>query len=187
MKRPLLMTLAAGAALSISACGKKTADGPETAPTTKTAPEPPKPIRTENPPGPQTPAVPTPPPKPEGGQIGNPPPEIIGNPPPPSIVTPRDLAARKAIATPKKGVPTYAEVKSPHPEGATNPPSPVLLVTPDGDCYKTWEGGMIPPGPDRVQIVEPNDWTTQVQCPSERALGVFNGWIDAGKPVYKPE
>jgi len=185
MKRPLLMTLAAGAALSISACGKKGADGPEVA-TDK-----PQSMRTENPPAPEapprTPEAPTPPTSTEGGQIGQPVPEIIGNPPPPSIVTPRDLAARNAISTPKKGAPAYAEVKSPHPEGATNPPSPVLLVTPDGDCYKTWEGGMIPAGPDRVQTVEANDWTTQVQCPSERALGVFNAWIEAGKPVYKPE
>jgi hypothetical protein len=43
---------------------------------------------------------------------------------------------------PPQALPQWAEVSSRHPEGATNPPSPVLEVHPDGRCFKSWEGGL---------------------------------------------
>lgn len=43
-------------------------------------------------------------------------------------------------------LPSWEEVKSSHPEGATNPPHPVLNVAPDRKrCFKTYEGGMTTP------------------------------------------
>jgi hypothetical protein len=41
------------------------------------------------------------------------------------------------------GLPAWSDVDSGHPEGATNPPSPVLEVTRDGArCFKAFESGM---------------------------------------------
>ena len=79
-------------------------------------------------------------------------------------------------------LPTWDEVKSGHPEGATNPPTPELVVTPEGDCYKNWRSGMAAPtreeprgltiyasvGNDRIQDCEGVDCGTLIQCPQER-------------------
>jgi hypothetical protein len=39
-------------------------------------------------------------------------------------------------------LPTWDEVPSPHPPGATDRLRPALLVGPDGRCYKTWDAPM---------------------------------------------
>lgn len=93
--------------------------------------------------------------------VVEPAPEVppIGNPPPP-----------------QNNLPTWDSVGSGHPEGATNPPSPVLVVTKDGaHCYKDWRGGMLPPEPDVAElggkVVDSVDQAkgTEVVCPPEAA------------------
>jgi hypothetical protein len=43
-------------------------------------------------------------------------------------------------------LPGWKDIPSGHPEGATNPPAPVLNIMKDGPrCFKTWEGGMMRP------------------------------------------
>jgi hypothetical protein len=75
---------------------------------------------------------------------------------------------------PPATLPTWESVISGHPEGATNPPSPVLFVSKAPQaCFKVWMGGMIPFPPDISQaagrVVEtPADVEqgTEVQCPA---------------------
>ncbi len=125
---------------------------------------------TQNPPEP----MPEPPP-------GNPPapipapepvPEVIGNPPAP---TPTLNTA---------GLPTWDQVPSSHPKGATNPPIPELIVTPDGQCYKKWASPMMPasfPHGDRVQVCAPDECGTRIQCP-EKAEDLLERYR-SGAPV----
>jgi hypothetical protein len=86
------------------------------------------------------------------------------NPPPP------DLPGGDGPA-PASTLPTWESVESGHPEGATNPPRPVLAVTQDGRCFKEWVGGMMPPDPNVMSdggrvISGPGDTSgTEVQCP----------------------
>ena len=177
MRRPLLLTLAAGAALTVAGCGgsKKATEEPATTTadgsgTEKAGGE--GNIAQTKPDGADMPTANPPPP---------PPPPPIGNPPMPT--------GRERIALIQPGLPKFADVPSPHPPGATNPPSPVLLVTPDGRCFVTWEGGMIPPGPDRVvKSVKDMTQTTAINCPVERAQAVWDKW-DAGGRTFgdKPE
>lgn len=108
-----------------------------------------------NPPPPQDPA-PQPP--------SDPPAQPPTNPPAPPNPLPSTL-------------PTWDSVASGHPEGATNPPYPILVVTADTHaCYKVWRGGMIPPPAD-VRIAhgrvvataaEIAERGTEVQCPPEQ-------------------
>lgn len=175
-RRPLLVTLAAGAALTVTGCNGKKNELPE-----GNSPE-----QIQTPDGePATGVDGT-----DGGAPTPPPPPVTANPPPPDMdrIPPLvgDGSARERLALFQSGLPTWDDVKSPHPEGATNPPSPVLLVTPDGRCFKSWEGGMIPPGPDRVEAVTtPATGTTQINCPTDRAQGVYDAWVDAGMPEKK--
>lgn len=87
---------------------------------------------------------------------------------------------------PPAPLPTWDEVKSSHPEGATNPPSPVLLVSPDGlSCYKQWVGGMVPVTPetgDRVGTCAPEGCGTPIECPQPRAQEL----LDAAKAKTPP-
>jgi hypothetical protein len=83
-------------------------------------------------------------------------------------------AASAAAATPvpvvDPSLPTWDSVESGHPEGATNPPFPVLILTPEGDCYKDWVSPMKGPSPndrDRVQACGPDECGTRVQCPPD--------------------
>ena len=118
----VIRVLAAGAALSLSACSG----------------EPEVPIG--NPPPPEQP------------------PEVpIGNPPPP-----------------ESALPSWDDVASGHPEGATNPPRPVLTVTADGaQCWKDWVSPMIPPSQDFMELggevvtSAADAKGTEVQCPPE--------------------
>lgn len=71
-------------------------------------------------------------------------------------------------------LPTWDSVGSGHPDGATNPPSPVLFVSKAPlSCFKVWMGGMIPFPPDISQaggrvVATPADVDggTEVQCPA---------------------
>jgi hypothetical protein len=50
-----------------------------------------------------------------------------------------------AAATGTSALPTWDQVESGHPQGATNPPRPVLVVNSDASrCWKEWVGGMRP-------------------------------------------
>lgn len=154
--RPLILTLAAGAALTIatSAC---------------TGPKQPETGMTENPPPPKVEEPPTAnPPAPDPEPIADPRPPT-GNPPAPS---PESLVTQR-IMTKLPDRPEFEDVKSPHPEGATNPPSPVLIVTPAGDCFKRWEGGMLPSDGDRVEAATADAMTTAVNCPVDRAKALL--------------
>ncbi|MDP2311540.1 MAG: hypothetical protein Q8P41_01440 [Pseudomonadota bacterium] len=84
------------------------------------------------------------------------------------VPAPAPGAARPAT------LPTWDSVASDHPEGATNPPSPVLFVsrTPPG-CFKVWMGGMMPFPADireaRGRVVETPahaEGGTEVACPA---------------------
>lgn len=102
------------------------------------------------------------------------------NPAPPAVPDTPDEAEPKPDPEPAPaGLPTWDSVGSGHPEGATNPPRPVLVVDPDGRCFKDWTSGMMAPTPeteDRVQSC-PDDAAcgTQVQCPpkAEELLAAY--------------
>ncbi len=109
--------------------------------------------------------------------LGNPPPqeEVHGNPPF------------------EPDLPTWDQVPSGHPEGATNPPRPVLVVTPTGECYKDWVGSMLMPQPhtsDRVQDCSagaPNTpCGTEIQCP-DRAFELLAKWKAGETPGEKKD
>ena len=170
-RRPLLVTLAAGAALTVAGCGGSRSTPDET-PTTK-------PLPPSNPPAPEAPeptANPPAPETPEPATVANPPPPgaphpvMTANPPPPAGPV---VQARMAERSPDR--PSWDEVPSGWPKGRTNPPSPVLVVTPDGRCFKSWEGGMMPAGPDRVEAEPPTD-ATAIDCPPDRAWSVWKAW-----------
>ncbi|MFT7521431.1 MAG: hypothetical protein ACI9MC_003582 [Kiritimatiellia bacterium] len=177
--RPLILSLTAGAALTVACSGPKAppTDASVSAPAVQTTADGSQPgeivpvpddFRTENPPPPPPPEMTGNPPPPP------PPPEVIGNPPGPQVQppTPRE---RLSLA---HGYPKWDDVSSPHPKGATNPPSPVLIVTPLGDCYKSWEGGMIPAGPDRVEeVAKEGGGKTRIDCPPN-AVAVYDAWKD---------
>lgn len=97
-------------------------------------------------------------------------PQTTHNPPPP-IPPP--------TTNPPPSLPTWDEVASGHPEGATNPPMPVLEVK-DGACYKAWLDPRIAwnvtkgkPG----RILGPDEQPTGVQiaCPPELLAKVLGG------------
>ena len=78
---------------------------------------------------------------------------------------------------------TWDEVVSGHPEGATNPPMPALVVTEDGRCFKQWQSPMairhMPVG-DRVDTCdEPEACGTPIVCPDERAKALLDAHAKA--------
>lgn len=98
----------------------------------------------------------------------------------PEVPAPGPAPAPAPSASPDgAALPTWESVRSSHPEGATNPPRPVLIVDPDGRCFKDWESGMIRPEPhtdDRVMACpDPGMCGTQTQCPPE-AEGLLKAW-----------
>lgn len=145
---PVVRILAAGAALTLSSsgCGK-----------THTA--------TSNPPPPEENTSPE---DVEAMATGNPPPPEQATPPEAAPNPETDQAASSGETNP---LPEWDAVESGHPEGATNPPMPVLAVTTDGRCFKEWRGGMLPPDPEVLAtggrvIASPSDTEgTEVQCP----------------------
>lgn len=111
------------------------------------------PVKTSNPP----------PPPPTGNP---PPPPPTGNPPPPE---------------PEPALPAWEDVASGHPEGATNPPIPVLAVLEDGSrCWKEWHPAMRAPDPavlkagGRVLADAADAKGTEITCPRRRAQAVLD-------------
>jgi hypothetical protein len=70
-------------------------------------------------------------------------------------------------------LPNWDDVPSKHPEGATNPPAPVLNVTRDGSrCFKTFEGGMVrPQGVFNLTIGEASYLVRYVDGPQGKQIG----------------
>lgn len=66
------------------------------------------------------------------------PPVPTSNPPPP------DAPPIPPPTNPPAPLPTWDAVGSGHPAGATNPPSPVLLRTEGGRCFKQWVSPFLP-------------------------------------------
>ncbi len=145
--------------LSVASCAKEQ-------PTTN--PPPPPATHTQNPPPPDLEPDVKPDVKPDD-EADIPPPT---NPPPPIEPQPEP-----------QHLPTWDDVPSGHPEGATNPPIPVLVVTPDGECYKRWQSPFM--GRQGVSFdphVEDCKGTdigcgTRIQCTAEAEA------LKAGKPV----
>lgn len=109
---------------------------------------------------------------PEPEVTSNPPePVVIANPPEPEPPEPETVTLDRDPSKPQ-----WADVGSGHPEGATNPPIPELIVTPDGRCYKQWVSGMVfRPGQNGDRVLdcgEDDDCGTPIQCPdkAERVL-----------------
>ena len=106
-----------------------------------------------------------------------PPPEPpIGNPPAPEPEPTPDVV-------PASTLPTWDDVASGHPEGATNPPIPHLVVKPDGSCFKQWVSPMLRlPSGKMGDYVDTEcggeDCGTAIQCP-ERAATVLEEWKKA--------
>ena len=108
--------------------------------------------------------------------VGDPPPPPINHNPPPPEPTADPVSS---------DLPTWDAVASGHPEGATNPPRPVLIVTREPlACYKGWVGGMVPPTPDiraagGVVVATAADVPhqgTQVQCPEGQPQKLLDAW-----------
>lgn len=157
----LVVGLAVGAlsASTLAGCGNK-AD-----------PEPPV---HGNPPAPEP--APAPPPAPEA--TGEPPVQPQGDAQLPHGNPPAPQPTPAAL-------PTWDAVESGHPPGATNPPAPVLVMTPATGgsapyrCFKAWVSPMNPSTrnlmADRVEdpLVTQG---TEVQCPEPRAGTLFATW-----------
>lgn len=89
-------------------------------------------------------------------------------------------------ANPPAPLPTWDQVPSHHPPGATNPPFPVLVVARDtGACYKEWMGGMVPPPAKQraagglvletsAELAERS--STQIQCPEGEPADLIQRW-----------
>lgn len=101
---------------------------------------------------------------------GNPPLQeeevILRNPPP------QDDALTHDGEPEDLSLPTWDEVSSGHPEGATNPPAPVLAVSADGRCFKEFRDLRLISAQIRAdggRILGPDEPSTgvQVQCPPE--------------------
>jgi hypothetical protein len=96
--------------------------------------------------------------------------ERTANPPPPEPAEQPEEPVLPPM-NPPTPLPTWDDVRSGHPPGATNPPRPELIVTPDGDCYKRWRPGMLAPQPgephgDRVEACEA-DCGVAIVCPDK--------------------
>lgn len=107
------------------------------------------------------------------GPTHNPPPlppepVTTTNPPVPEVPVP--------VAT---ALPTWDEVQSGHPEGATNPPMPVLEVNEAGDaCAKAWfDPRAVPPEARQkggvVLAAGEAPTGTPVQCPADQVAEVL--------------
>lgn len=111
-------------------------------------------------------------------------PIVHGNPPPPPdpVPTPEEPVV---LRNPPAPLPTWDEVKSTHPEGATNPPSPVLIVSRAPlRCFKGWMGGMQPWPADvrdaggRV-VATPEEAganATEIVCPDGEPYKLIAAW-----------
>lgn len=164
MSRPFVRVL--GVALAVSACEKQVE---------------PKAI-SNNPPAPGE--VPGPPPAEAPLADGDAPasPDRVAEPP--TIPEAEDGTERPILRNPPPPLPEWDAVGSGHPEGATNPPSPVLIVAREsGLCYKAWMGGMIPWPPAIAQAggkVVATDLdvgnATRIHCPPGQPNTLLAAW-----------
>ncbi len=119
------------------------------------------------------------------------PPDVTHNPPAPDLTPeiPMNPPEPEVVDT---NLPAWESVVSGHPEGATNPPSPVLIVARDvGACFKDWQGGMmrlpeeVRKAGGRVVATTAEATGTQVQCPEgqpERLLAAWDALPAPGTP-----
>lgn len=157
---PIVVVLAAGTALGLSACKNRVEPdaGPSTVePSTEQAPD------ADSADAPQD----------ELDRQAEPP-VIVGNPPPP-----HRLPTANPPPPPRPTLPTWDEVASPHPEGATNPPAPFLVVTPERDCFKVWVSPFLAGQPDkwgdRVRTdCATEDCGTPISCPEDRVQALLD-------------
>jgi len=121
--------------------------------------------------------VATNPPEPDPPPTMNPPPPEPPEPPPAEV----------------SSLPSWDDVASGHPEGATNPPSPTLLVSEDGTrCWKEWNdprrkdpaasthGGKV------VADEAAAEGATEIACP-DQAKDVVASWAAASAEEAAPE
>ncbi len=86
----------------------------------------------------------------------------------------------------KSGLPTWEDVESGHPEGATNPPSAVLIVATNGlRCWKEWVGAEERGPGNRVEDCA-TPCGTEIQCPEERATNLLIAHAAANLPEGNP-
>ena len=138
---PIISILVAGAALTLSGCGR------------------PEPQRTHNPPAP-FPELVEGMETPEGTDVptGTPPENISRNPPAP--------------------LQTWTAATKDRDLGGTNPPAPILIVTPEGACYVDWVSPFMGDGPQYQSRVRTDCDTatcgTPILCPEPRAQGLLD-------------
>lgn len=90
-------------------------------------------------------------------------------------------------------LPSWDDVASGHPQGATNPPTPILVVSKSPEaCFKAFIGGMIAPGPEvastggRVVETPADAGGTQIRCPEgqpAQLLAAHEAWLAGFKKV----
>ncbi len=129
---------------------------------------------------------------PEVNPLEVPPPDVVVNPPSPTVPEVAPVVVRNP--PPPQLLPTWESVLSGHPEGATNPPSPVLIVArASGDCFKDWRGGMMRLPEDvrraggMVVATIAEATGTQVQCPEGEPARLIAAWdaVPAGGSAPK--
>lgn len=176
MNRRLIVALTAGASLTVAAGCRKDS--------------PPEPTMTQNPPPPEPPQqdpvlLVTPDGRcfdgagtvegAKGPHVADCPGDTCG----PAIpCTAEAEGLLKAFQT--RDLPEWGSIPSRHPEGATNPPRPILIVDPSGRCYQKWVGGMLAPTPEtsdgvRVCADEEYGCGTEVKC-NARAASMLAEW-----------
>ena len=109
--------------------------------------------------------------------------EPTTNPPPPETIVPEVLNPGDGPIrttnppppqTPTSLLPAWEDVPSGHPEGATNPPVPVLAISADGtECFKEWYDPRMVPEIAREhggRILSEGETSegTAVQCPRDQ-------------------
>ena len=96
----------------------------------------------------------------------------------------------RIINPPPVEIPTWDEVTSGHPEGATNPPTPLLVINENGtSCYKIWLGqalseddlAAIRAGGRILAAGETPEDGTFIECPQEMVDALLNPEANAPK------
>lgn len=105
-------------------------------------------------------------------------PVLTHNPPPPPEPPTMNPPPPEPPPEPVSTLPLWEDVASSHPEGATNPPMPVLEVK-DGACYKAWYDPRAMPvearGKGARKLPEGEEPKgTQVQCTPELLAKVID-------------
>ena len=128
--------------------------------------------------------------EPSNTRTVNPPPPAA----PPTIATPADATQPPqnisinppAPTPPPEALPSWDDVPSPHPAGATNPPAPILAATADGEaCFKEWRDirgmaleGISPNG--RILAEGETSPGTPIACPADRLQALLHPEEEAG-------